>query len=56
MVFARASPEPAELFDLVSTRQIDPGRVYDLTLPLDRVAEAYRAMDGRRAVRALLYP
>jgi hypothetical protein len=28
--------------------------VFDLTLPLDQVAEAYRAMDERRAIKALL--
>jgi threonine dehydrogenase-like Zn-dependent dehydrogenase len=35
---------------------IDPGRVFDLTLPLDEVAEAYRAMDERRAIKVLLRP
>jgi hypothetical protein len=33
-----------------------PGKVFDLTLPLDRVAEGYRAMDERRAIKALLQP
>jgi threonine dehydrogenase-like Zn-dependent dehydrogenase len=33
-----------------------PGKVFDLTLPLDQVAEAYRAMDERRAIKALLLP
>src|SRR3712207_2739982 len=37
------------LIDLIWNREIDPGRVFDLTLPLDRVAEGYRAMDERRA-------
>ncbi|GAA3848878.1 hypothetical protein GCM10022227_02050 [Streptomyces sedi] len=36
--------------------RIDPGRVFDLALPLDQVAEGYRAMDERRAVKALLRP
>jgi len=36
--------------------EIDPGRVFDLTLPLDQVAEGYRAMDDRRAIKALLMP
>jgi threonine dehydrogenase-like Zn-dependent dehydrogenase len=45
-----------ELLDLVLTRTIDPGRVFDLTLPLDDVAEAYRAMDERRAIKVLLEP
>jgi threonine dehydrogenase-like Zn-dependent dehydrogenase len=34
-----------ELIDLIWNRQIDPGRVFDLTLPLDQAAEGYRAMD-----------
>ena len=45
-----------ELIDLVWRREIDPGKVFDLDLPLDRAAEAYRAMDERRAVKALLRP
>lgn len=44
------------LIDLVWRRTIDPGKVFDLVLPLDRVADAYRAMDGRRAIKALLRP
>jgi threonine dehydrogenase-like Zn-dependent dehydrogenase len=43
-----------ELIDLICARTIDPGRVFDLTLPLDQVAEGYRAMDERRAVKTLL--
>ena len=38
------------------TGKIDPGKVFDLTLPLDRVAEGYRAMDERRAIKTLLRP
>jgi len=45
-----------ELIDLVLNGTIDPGKVFDLTLPLDRVAEGYRAMDERRAIKALLLP
>jgi threonine dehydrogenase-like Zn-dependent dehydrogenase len=45
-----------ELVDLIGDRQIDPGKVFDLTLPLDQVAEGYRAMDERRAIKALLWP
>jgi threonine dehydrogenase-like Zn-dependent dehydrogenase len=37
-------------------RKIDPGRVFDLTLPLADAAEGYRAMDERRAVKVLLTP
>ena len=35
---------------------IDPGKVFDLTLPLEQVAEGYRAMDERRAIKTLLRP
>jgi threonine dehydrogenase-like Zn-dependent dehydrogenase len=42
------------LMDLVLTRRIDPGKVFDLTLPLSDVAEGYRAMDERRAIKTLL--
>ncbi|MFL6146981.1 MAG: zinc-dependent alcohol dehydrogenase family protein [Pseudonocardiaceae bacterium] len=45
-----------ELIDLVCNREINPGKVFDLTLPLDQVAEGYRAMDERRAIKALLRP
>ena len=45
-----------ELVDLILRRQIDPGRVFDLVLPLDEVAEGYRAMDERRAIKSLLRP
>ncbi|MEV0695414.1 zinc-dependent alcohol dehydrogenase family protein [Streptomyces sp. NPDC050388] len=43
-----------ELIDLIWNRRIDPGKVFDLALPLDRAAEAYRAMDERRAIKTLL--
>lgn len=46
----------ADLIHLVLERKIDPGRVFDLELPLAQVAEAYRAMDERRAIKALLRP
>jgi threonine dehydrogenase-like Zn-dependent dehydrogenase len=45
-----------ELLTLVTDGTIDPGRVFDLTLPLTEVAEAYRAMDERRAIKVLLRP
>jgi threonine dehydrogenase-like Zn-dependent dehydrogenase len=45
-----------ELIDLVLREKIHPGKVFDLTLPLDQVAEGYRAMDERRAIKALLRP
>ncbi|HEY3803524.1 MAG TPA: zinc-dependent alcohol dehydrogenase family protein [Kofleriaceae bacterium] len=45
-----------KLIELVWSRKIDPGKVFDLTLPLAQVAEGYRAMDERRAIKALLRP
>lgn len=45
-----------KLIELVLNGKLDPGKVFDLTLPLDQVAEAYRAMDERRAIKALLRP
>jgi len=45
-----------KLIDLVWDRKINPGKVFDLTLPLDQVAEGYRAMDERRAIKPLLRP
>jgi threonine dehydrogenase-like Zn-dependent dehydrogenase len=45
-----------ELIKLIGNREINPGRVFDLALPLDQAAEAYAAMDERRAIKALLLP
>jgi threonine dehydrogenase-like Zn-dependent dehydrogenase len=42
------------LIDLIGNRQIEPGKVFDLELPLEQAAEAYKAMDERRAIKALL--
>ncbi len=42
------------LIELAWQRKIEPGKVFDLTLPLDQVAEGYRAINERRAVKALL--
>jgi Zn-dependent alcohol dehydrogenase len=42
------------LIELVLSRNINPGKVFDLTLPLADVAEGYRAMDERRAIKTLL--
>ncbi len=44
------------LLDLVLSRTINPGLVFDLELPLSEVAEAYAAMDERRAIKSLLRP
>jgi threonine dehydrogenase-like Zn-dependent dehydrogenase len=45
-----------ELIDLVWKREIDPGKVFDLELPLEEAADAYRAMDQREAIKVLLRP
>src|SRR6266850_7797582 len=45
-----------DLIKLVWDRKIDPGKVLDLKLPLDQVAEGYREMDERRAIKTLLSP
>jgi threonine dehydrogenase-like Zn-dependent dehydrogenase len=45
-----------KLIELIFERKIDPGKVFDLTLPLEQVAEGYRAMDERRAIKAMLRP
>ncbi len=53
------APVRAYLPDLLQrtlSGAIDPGKVFDLTLPLDEVAEGYRAMDERRAIKVLLQP
>jgi len=43
-----------ELIALIWDRRIDPGKVFDLALPIERAAEGYRAMDERRATKVLL--
>lgn len=45
-----------ELIKLVLDGKINPGKVFDLTLPLNQVAQGYRAMDERRAIKSLLKP
>jgi threonine dehydrogenase-like Zn-dependent dehydrogenase len=60
-VHFHGGPAPArrylpDLINLVWNKKINPGKVFDLTLPLDHVAEGYRAMDERRAIKALLRP
>jgi threonine dehydrogenase-like Zn-dependent dehydrogenase len=61
LVHLHGGPAPVrrflpELVDLIWNRQIDPGKVFDLTLPLEQAAEGYRAMDERRAIKTLLRP
>ena len=60
-VHLHGGPAPARRFlpnliEMVWSRRIDPGKVFDLTLPLSQVAEGYRAMDERRAIKTLLRP
>jgi threonine dehydrogenase-like Zn-dependent dehydrogenase len=45
-----------ELIGLIWNRRIDPGKVFDLSLPLEEAAEGYWAMDQRRAIKTLLRP
>jgi threonine dehydrogenase-like Zn-dependent dehydrogenase len=57
----RGGPAPVRRFlpDLIArvlNGRMNPGKVFDLTLPLDQVAEGYRAMDERRAIKTLLLP
>jgi threonine dehydrogenase-like Zn-dependent dehydrogenase len=58
-IHAHGGPAPVrrflpELIDLIWNREIDPGRVFDLELPLDHAAEGCRAMDQRDAIKVLL--
>lgn len=57
----RGGPAPVraylpDLMQRVWEGRIEPGTVFDLTLPLSDVAEAYAAMDERRAIKSLLRP
>jgi threonine dehydrogenase-like Zn-dependent dehydrogenase len=45
-----------KLIERAWDKAIEPGKVFDLTLPLEKVAEGYRAMDERRAIKVLLRP
>ena len=61
VVQAHGGPAPVrrflpDLIDRILRREINPGRVFDLTLSLDEAAEGYRAMDERRAIKTLLKP
>ena len=61
LVHLHGGPAPVrrflpKLIELVWDRKINPGKVFDLELPLAEVAEGYRAMDERRAIKALLRP
>ena len=57
----RGGPAPVrrflpELIDLIWNRRIDPGKVFDLQLPLEQAAAGYQAMDQRDAIKVLLRP
>jgi threonine dehydrogenase-like Zn-dependent dehydrogenase len=61
LVHLHGGPAPVrrflpDLMELVGDRTIDPGKVFDLDLPLEQAAEGYRAMDERRAIKTLLRP
>ena len=61
VVHLHGGPAPVRRFlpDLIKRvwdRKVNPGKVFDLILPLNQVAEGYRAMDERRAIKALLRP
>lgn len=58
-IHAHGGPAPVrrflpDLIQLIWDRKIDPGKVFDLTLPLDQAPEGYNAMDERRATKVLL--
>lgn len=58
-IHVHGGPAPVRRFlpDLIRQicdRKIDPGKVFDLTLPLDQAAEGYKAMDERRAIKVML--
>lgn len=57
----RGGPAPVrgylpDLIDRVLSGRIAPGKVFDLSLPLEEAAKAYQAMDERRAIKVLLRP
>jgi threonine dehydrogenase-like Zn-dependent dehydrogenase len=61
LVHLHGGPAPVrrflpELVELIWSRRIDPGKVFDLTLPLEQAAAGYQAMDQRQAIKVLLHP
>jgi threonine dehydrogenase-like Zn-dependent dehydrogenase len=61
LVHLHGGPAPVrrflpDLMELIGDRTIDPGKVFDLDLPLERAADGYKAMDERRAIKTLLRP
>ena len=60
-VHFHGGPAPVRRFlpehiKLISDGVIEPGKVFDLTLPLTEVAKGYEAMDERKAIKTLLDP
>ncbi|GAA3439895.1 hypothetical protein GCM10018954_095160 [Kutzneria kofuensis] len=45
-----------ELLPDVLSGAIQPGRVFDRTMPLTEIPEAYRAMNDREALKVLIKP
>jgi len=45
-----------DLINRILKREINPGKVFTLRLPLEEAPEAYKAMDERRAIKVLLEP
>lgn len=61
LVHLHGGPAPVrrylpELIQLIWDRKINPGKVFDMTLPLEQAAQAYDAMDQRAAIKVLLKP
>jgi threonine dehydrogenase-like Zn-dependent dehydrogenase len=61
LVHLHGGPAPVrrflpDLMELIGDRAIDPGKVFDLELPLEQAADGYQAMDERRAIKTLLRP
>jgi threonine dehydrogenase-like Zn-dependent dehydrogenase len=53
------APTQANMYELlpdVLDGQIQPGKVFDRTIPLDQVADGYRAMNDREALKVLVKP
>lgn len=61
LVHLHGGPAPVrrylpELIDLIWERKINPGKVFDMELPLAEAARGYEAMDNREAIKVLLRP
>src|SRR5699024_12566663 len=61
LVHLHGGPAPVrrflpELIDMIWERKIDPGKIFDQTMPLDQAAQAYAAMDQREAIKVMLKP